>query len=740
MVNHTDDYSVPTPDIVSKTGVHMELIDSIPTMLAGNRPFWGLMYTFDPYEERPYLEAVRSMYKQGIRLFSFLLPLPVAWDQPGKYDFSLLDEVHDQIFQAAPEALVYPRVFMTTPSWWDQLNPEELIVFKGLRPEILPFPHEDRPLWRYETKMYHGTNNASLASLKWRADAAEILTAYVQHTWGKYSGHFFGYQIAYGTCGEWGAFGSYINNRFGVYDFSRPMLRSFRNFLRSKYQTDAALKDAWNDSQVIIDTAEPPAEIQMLQTHLGVFKDPLNCQHYVDWIKHYCGEQHESMQHFCRVVKRAAPVNVLTGVFAGSALLQVGCSAYIWQLAKFALNQLLDSDAIDILSTPNNYEDRSRGVFSQVPIQTIARKKIFFAENDARTFLANRASEQQFSAGKDRTQSIASFKRDTFYNLTQGSGHLWWYDFGLGWYLDKSFEQIVGKLVQQFNNVIPANCQGQAEVALVVDEESLAYTEGSAPYFKLWRESLNEHLPRMGTPFDVITTDDMLQRPSYKIYLFRDMFYTSRGKTKKIRDFVEKADASCVWFYAAGLLGENDINANAIEKLTHIKMNILNFATSQQLTILDFEHPVTNGVQQTQGTAGNEDLRGIYGPMLFVDDDQADILGQIESIKKPGSAFKRQGSRFDAWFASPLLKPRLLANLACQADVHLYVEPGNVIFGCGNVISLQSDINKKIEFKPNSGVEKVKNILTDEIYPCLNGSVMINLIAGNPVLLKLYTI
>ena len=734
-----ENYSVPSFKIIKNTGVRMEIIDSIPAMVAGDKPFWGGIYTFDPYQDYPYLKAVQSMYKQGIRIFSFLLPLSVAWDEPGKYDFSLLDkEIHDKVFDAAPDALVFPRVFMQTPYWWDEQNPQELIGFRGQKPQFAPWPNENKPLWRYEMKMYHGTNNPSLASEKWRKDASESLAAYVRHTWQKYPGHFLGYQVAYGTCGEWVPFGSWFDNRYGSYDFSKPMLRSFRNFLTSRYQTDAVLKKAWNDQAVEISTAEPPTKLQMHKTELGVFKDPRNNQRYFDWVDNFSRELYTSMAYFCRAAKQAAPVDILTGSFVGYAPLQVGCSAYISQLARLHLNQIIDCDSIDILCTPNNYENRAKGVFSQTPIQSIASKKIFVSENDFRTFLVD-AGEDQFGGNiKDKFHSIAFFKRDTFYNLTQGSGHLWWYDFGRGWYLDKSVEKIIATLVKKINTVTPADRAGQAEVALVVDEESLCYTEGSSQYFKLWREMLNEHLPRMGSPFDVITTEDMLGRKPYKLYFFRDIFYASHTKAEKIRDFVEKAGASCVWFYAAGLLNEDGIDLNGVNRLTNIKVDILNFSTSQQLTVSNFNHAITKGISQTQGTAGNDDLRGIYGPMLFVEDDAAEILGSIESIDKPGIAFKTQNARFDAWFASPLLHPKLLANLASVAGVHLCVEHGNVIFGAGNLISLQSDVTKTLKFRPKAKVYKAEDILTGKTYVCADGVITVDLTGSEPVLLRLY--
>lgn len=194
-------FGVPLSSQVRKTGVRLGFVNSVPTMMAGETPFWQLIYTFDPYKNRPYLKSLESMYKHGVRLFTFLVPLPVAWDRPGeKYDFSLLDQVHDAIFAVAPEALLIPRVFMTTPDWWDEEYPEELIGFKTGRPAIPRMGSEELPLWKYNTKIYHDTKNPSMASRRWRKDASAALSAYVRHTWEKYPGRFIGYQPAYGTC------------------------------------------------------------------------------------------------------------------------------------------------------------------------------------------------------------------------------------------------------------------------------------------------------------------------------------------------------------------------------------------------------------------------------------------------------------------------------------------------------------------------------------------------------------
>ena len=108
------------------------------------------------------------------------------------------------------------------------------------------------------------------------------------------------------------------------------MVDSFRTMLSEKYRSDAALQQAWQKTDVTLDTALPPDKIAILKTDVGVFKDPRRCVPYTDWIDHYCRQTHTAMVTFARAAKSAAPVDVLTGVF-GSSMLQVGAAECIAQ-------------------------------------------------------------------------------------------------------------------------------------------------------------------------------------------------------------------------------------------------------------------------------------------------------------------------------------------------------------------------------------------------------------------------
>ncbi|MCF7849545.1 MAG: hypothetical protein K9M45_11905 [Kiritimatiellales bacterium] len=715
-------YRVPSPERVQEHGVQMNLTNGVPSLFCGEKPFFGTIYTFDPYSDRLYLDALRSMYEDGVRLFTFLMPLTTAWREDGSFDFRDLDSMHRQILEAAPEALFMPRVFLSTPSWWDRFYPDELIRFRGVRPAIQPNRHDADPWWNYEGKIYHGPDNPSLASLRWRQDAASALRAYVRHTWQKpYTGHFFGYQPAYGTCGEWGPYGSYIGSQYGSYDFSPPMLAAFRTSLGDRYSCEEELRRAWNHSDVTFDDAEPPDKLATLMTHRGVFRQPARSRQWTDWVDCYSRQLNHAILHFCAVVKKAAPVPVVTGAFAGYYL-QTGCSAYISQQAKTQLDLLLENPALDILSTPNVYHNREAGVFSQAPVQTIARRKIFIIENDVLTWKSYAAASSATEA--EREESLSRFTRDTLYSFTQGTGHFWYYDFGRGWYLDESCRTLIRRLEEVAGKLPPDVRSGQAEIAYVVDEASTAYSEGLSGYYMLSRDCLNTEICRIGAPCDVVTVEDLLQRPRYKLCIFRDLWYVPERRLRELRQYLDGQHVSAVWCYACGAINEKGFDAGNCRRLTQIQLEAVDTITSNQCSITVPEHHLAAAVPRTVGSLGNNDIRGIYGPVLYSTDPNAEILGQLESLHLPGIAMKEKESRFDFWTAAPLLPWQLLNNLAAHAGVHLWTKPGTWLSASGKIFALHTDQDEELSVIPPGPSDKLTDLISDESFSCSEKTVI----------------
>lgn len=733
------DLHVPAPSEVAEYGISVVSNQGVSAYCCGERPFWGPMYLFDPYEHRPWQDAVRCMYEDGVRMFSMLVSLGLVWDKKGEpYDFSLTDELFGQILEIAPDALLMPLFYVHTPNWWDECYPEELLKFKGNAPRFDLWGNEKQRVWKYEAKMYHSTRNPSLASKRWLHDSGQALAASVKHIEQRYPGHFLGYQLGYGTCGEWHTFGSYLEGRFGDYDFSEPMVARFRAFLRQRYASEDALRDAWQNKTVSFNNALPPDKLAKLSTDIGSLKIPSLHHQYRDWQDAYSQATVEAMEHFCRVAKENAPGPRVTTVFAGYQM-QTGASAYLAHFGNNVMELAIKSPHIDILCTPNGYVGRDQGVFSQASVATIARHKLFLAQCDIQP--PDWVTLQIDKLPVNEQEWVRMFNRDTFYNLTQGSGHLIFYDFGHGWFRNKEIRATIGTLCESFRNRLPIEKMVGADVAIVLDEESTRMVESCAGYYQQFKKMINHNLPLTGTPFDVIDISDVLAgKHPYKLYIFRDEFYADAERRADIRAVLERQKSSAVWFFAAGVIDEDHVDASLAESLTGIKMAMFANPVPQGLTLMSCEKDqLLQGMALPYALHKVEDLSTVYGPVLFCDDPAAPVLGQIESLEMPGMAIKRGPERFDLWSVSPLLPPDVLHRIMKAAGVWMYCDKPDMamLYGSAGLLAVCPETSGQLSLNLPPQYHQAEDLGSGTIHEVGDGKIILNFENTIPVLLRL---
>jgi hypothetical protein len=349
--------------------------------------------------------------------------------------------------------------------------------------------------------------------------------------------------------------------------------------------------------------------------------------------------------------------------------------------------------------------DRRQGIASQAPIATIAKSKLFIAECDVRAMVPNDGSEAVTPAEpRNDREGRLWFSRDTFFNMTQGQGLFWWYDFGRGWYLAPEIRQIV-RSVAAWAKEVPAEPAPQAEIAVVIDEQTAVYSEGCTGYFRQFRSCMNHLLPSSGIPFDVITLDDMLRSKPYRLYVFRELFHADNETRRKVRDFVTTHHSSCVWFHAAGAMDENSVSAENSNSLTGIRMRMHEVSSACAVTLLNADHPLCEGMTLPLALSSTDDINTIQGPIFSVEDRDAEVLGQIESLEVSGIAVKRNGKRFDLWSSSPLLPAAMWRNIGVMAGCEPAAASGVMTFGTGNRRMFLDPLDQNVEITWGENVQ-----------------------------------
>lgn len=231
----------------------VKLHNGVPTFFFDGKPHSGISYmSYAPSET-----VARNFHEVGINLFSFVATptdstrdtANPAWIAPEKFDFSQLDQRAMTFLNAAPDARLIIRLVMSAPVWWCRQHPEETVKIRkedGTITEFFAYTNRNQP------------NPApSWASELWRRDTLAALEKLIRHVeTSPYADRVAGYHLGSGPTDEWLLWTD--RKQGGRSDFSTPNIRKFRAWLREKYGSDEALRRAWNNAAVTLDTAEIP--------------------------------------------------------------------------------------------------------------------------------------------------------------------------------------------------------------------------------------------------------------------------------------------------------------------------------------------------------------------------------------------------------------------------------------------------------------------------------------------------
>ena len=122
---------------------------------------------------------------RGINAFSGIPAFAEGIFENRKPDFSILDREVRRILDACPNAMIFPRVNMSLPQWWDEENPEELSDFS----------------------VNNGPRRTCFASDKWAEETKRMLKMTIEHiSNADYVDHICGYQLSGGNTEEWFSF------------------------------------------------------------------------------------------------------------------------------------------------------------------------------------------------------------------------------------------------------------------------------------------------------------------------------------------------------------------------------------------------------------------------------------------------------------------------------------------------------------------------------------------------------
>lgn len=625
--------------------------------------------------------------------YSLYFNQPVAWLGQGEYDFSDMDKKMRLILDANPDAYVFPRVYLCSPPWWDKANPGDLVKW-----------HDGRT--SFETTFGKKGIYPSWASERYQNASVTNLRNFIRHArkqW--YADRIIGYHIASGNTEEW----FYWNSGGDDFqDYSEPALRAFRRWLSDKYKTDRALQKAWNNPDITIESAEIPSKEERKTYDLFIWRDPAKRRNVIDHYTYYCEQVIEMISMLARVAKEEVNETQLVGVFYGYSLHSPRRNNFQQNNGHLAMQKLLQNPDIDFFTAPTAYANREVGTgfsWTQSPTEPVKLYgKLWMDENDVRTHVI--PWHRNYGRTANLHDSEALQIRQLANMIAHGWG-AWWFDMGGGWYDEPQFLDIIEKLNAIGEKSIFFDRSAVSEIAIVFDEHSIYYTDPRTVFTKPLIYDQIQYFGKIGAPFDWVFLDDLDKAPPYKLYVFLNTFHVT-GKQKSAIDRLKSRGAKALLYvYGAGFAGERKLSPENSAKLTGIKTAMEEKSGPLLVKINKqggaFLSTVIEGFQYgTQNT---------IGPLLYADDQSAEVLGIVKGHGVPGLV-KKTVNGLDVYYSSaPTLPSSLLRGIASRSGVHIYNYWDDALYVNKSFISIHTGTSgiRNIRLQENSDVYDVYN-------------------------------
>lgn len=545
--------------------------------LRKNPVFWSrLGFCYDPpvYKENGELVVFAEDYenqaryqqsftKAGVTIHTCILNS--GWVGVNKYDYSLCDKILDAVFKDGGAKYFIPRVKLNVPVDWCRENPEDVCVYyAGPREKeeiraLVDTPAHDWLGYASERGYYNAYGwqdtrpnvggkiaRQSFSSDKWLCDASEALVKLMEHIdKGPYGDKIVGYHIAFGVSGEtcmWGRF----SGEKPFADYGIVNQKKFYEWGLNKYGSAEALEKAWG--KIEGDVVPPPADREKeVKTLEDVFLCDADDMRALDYDR-FIGEMNvNAISHFAKVIKEEDP-DKITGAFYGY-ILGVNNSNYTgwleWQ-------KLLASPYVDFMAAPKSYFRTHPGEpgGEMAPTFSINGSKMWMDECDSRTHLA---SEKEKRA-ENLEESNDMLLREYCKNLSHNSG-MWFMDLGGGWYDDEGIMEQIGKIMAENELLRDKRYKSVSEVLMVVDEESMYYTnptQQNASFINVIRD-----MYLCGLPSDTVFARDLLTMDlsQYKLVIFLNAYAVTEEYVKSVRNRISP-DCLILWNGCAGYAGK----------------------------------------------------------------------------------------------------------------------------------------------------------------------------------------
>ncbi|MCK5802214.1 MAG: beta-galactosidase [Lentisphaeria bacterium] len=570
------------------TDARLGWVNDMPAFVINGQPQPVVFYRgiLDPLREHG-RRQIANFRDADVHMFCVYARLRKCWPAPDEYDFSSVDEQIRAYLAIDPNAWIVLLVRIIPPNWWMDSHPDELVGY-GTGSDFVN-NEQDR------------VRRGSIASEVWLRDTSAAWQALVRHVedrpWGK---RVIGYQPGYGISAEWHYFGSW---REQYPDTGAAMTQAFRNWLRERYETDAALRAAWGQTQVALSTASVPDVASRRGAKHLALRDPVAERRVIDYYHCHQKTVSDAIDRLGRIVKQQTNKHKLYGVYYGyffGTLPQT-------QGGHLELPALLASPNVDFLVAPYSYSERLMGQDGRLRSLAGAFRltgKLHILEGDIRTWLHSR---NEYGRTENRQQSMAAIAREFSTALIERAG-FWYVDFGPdsdgGWFDDPKIMAQAATLHGLAARALRQPRSEMAQIALVCDLESPYYlSDGEGMKIALRMvEDVTTELHHIGAPFDAIHLDQLadadLER--YRMLVFLNTIGMTDEQAALVRRLRQDGQHAMVFLWAPGVCSPHGFAPERASQLIGMDLQLVEDWLPGGVEITLPEDPLTTGIAASE--------------------------------------------------------------------------------------------------------------------------------------------
>jgi hypothetical protein len=668
-----------------------------PTLFVNGRPSYPMIYALTDVPggrwswEELAQHNIRNFCEAGVHLFQVDLFLDHIWYEDGRFDITPARRQIAGILEVCPQAAVMIRFHVTAPKWWARSHPGEWVRYADT--DYQEESTEGFP--RIIEDDNYPVRRVSMASPSWREESGARLAEFLTALAGTPEGNALAaIQVANGVYGEWHNWGFYRNEP----DVSSRMTEVFREWLASRYGSDAALRTGWRRTDATIAAAEVPG-MDERRTLSGIFRDPTREQPVIDYYTCVHELVADNILYFARIVKTTWPRPIVAGTFYGYYFSTFGRQAAGGHLA---LQRVLESPFIDYLSGPQAYEPesmklgepyRSRSLIASIRLNG----KLWLDEMDVEPTLPLARDARYDLLLRN---SIANVRRNILFSYTKGMG-LWFYDFGVagvdldgfrykhrgsrGSWDHTAVLQDIKEVKELLERKLSMEYHTGADVLFVYDTGSLYHTaslRGADPVTPAVIDFATLSAFKSGVVFDPVHIDDLtkVDLTPYRVVVFGNTFLLTAARREFIRSSIARDNRTLVWLYAPGYSDGVRLDAAHISALTGIAVDPL---THSQQPVVELSLSPDSLVTYHLGEKPFE-------PLFAVTDPACDPIGHYAGTNSIAVA-RKTFPHHTAWYiALPNTGIEPLRYILNGSGAHVYSTTGDIIYAGGGILSVHT--------------------------------------------------